>query len=85
MVNYVLDIGKCDLRYDVRDQAHMHKKVLASYLAGVCLDERNHAPQSSEGGEQVVLIDLHGPTYVEPENPQDNSIKHVVSETFLSQ
>lgn len=85
VANYVLDMGKCDLSYDVRDRAHMLQKLLASYLSGVGLDERNHAPQSSEGGEHVVLVDLPGPAGVESEKSQDISIKHAVGETSLSQ
>lgn len=85
VANYVLDMGKCDLSYDVRDRARMLKKLLASYLSGVGLDEGNHAPQTSKGGEHLVLVDLPGLNGTEPEKSEDSSIKHAVGETSLSQ
>lgn len=85
VANYVLDMGKCDLSYDVRDRARMLKNILAPYLSGVGLDEGNQAPQTSKEEEHLVLIDLPGPKGIESEKSQGSSITHAVGETSLSQ
>ncbi|GLJ04692.1 hypothetical protein SUGI_0001410 [Cryptomeria japonica] len=85
VVNYVLDLGRCDLSYDVRDRARMLKQLLAHSFSGVGVDGENEASQTYAVEQIISLADLPQCSGVESERSEDNSERHVFGKTIFQQ
>ncbi|KAH9327723.1 hypothetical protein KI387_007901, partial [Taxus chinensis] len=85
LVNYVLDMGICDLNYDVRDRACMLKKLLAYSFSSVSKDEGIDASQTYNVEQILSSADLLRSSGAELENSQDNFERHVLGKTFFQQ